>query len=140
MRMLASATILAAGLLASAAPATAAAPIKGKWYTKDKRAIVTIEPCGKTMCGRLTRFIQPPKNGVTTDINNPEPAMKKRKLIGIRILSDFVADGDKWHGKIYDPESGKTYRSVVSHGQAGTLSVEGCVAMFCQAQTWTPAK
>ncbi len=140
MRMLASATILAASLLAAAAPAAASTPIQGQWYTKGKRAIVTIAPCGQTMCGRLTRFIEQPKNGVTTDVNNPEPALQKRKLIGLPILSGFVAEGAKWRGKIYDPESGKTYRSIVSAGKGGTLNVEGCIAMFCQTQTWTPAK
>lgn len=140
MRMPAFATILVAGLVALAAPAAASAPIQGQWYTKDKRAIVTIAPCGKTMCGRITRFIEQPKNGVTTDVNNPDATLKKRKLIGLPILSGFVADGTKWRGKIYDPESGKTYRSIVSSGKGGTLSVEGCIAMFCQAQTWTPAR
>ena len=140
MRLLASATILAAGLLASAVPAVASAPIQGQWYTKGKRAVVTIAPCGNTMCGRITRFIEQPKNGVTTDVNNPDPALQKRKLVGLPILSGFVADGNKWRGKIYDPESGKTYRSIVTPGKGGTLSVEGCIAMFCQAQTWTPAK
>lgn len=140
MRMLASATILAASLLTAAVPVQASAPIQGQWYTKGKRAIVTIAPCGQNMCGRLTRFIEPPKDGVTTDVNNPDPALKKRKLIGLPILSGFVADGKKWRGKIYDPESGKTYRSIVSTGKGGTLNVEGCIAMFCQTQVWTQTK
>ncbi len=140
MRVSAFAAILGAGLLAVAMPAHASEPIQGQWYTKGKRAVVTIAPCGKNMCGRLTRFIEQPKNGVTTDVNNPEPELRKRKLIGLPILTGFVADGKKWRGKIYDPESGKTYRSVVTAAKNGTLSVEGCIAVFCQAQTWTPAK
>ncbi|WP_152414604.1 DUF2147 domain-containing protein [Blastomonas sp. AAP53] len=140
MRMLASATILAAGLLAGAAPVQASASIQGQWYTKGKRAVVTIAPCGANMCGRITRFIEQPKDGVTTDVNNPDPVLKKRKLVGLPILTGFVADGNKWRGKIYDPESGKTYRSIVGPGKSGTLSVEGCIAMFCQEQVWTPAK
>ncbi|MFY8195787.1 MAG: DUF2147 domain-containing protein, partial [Novosphingobium sp.] len=74
------------------------------------------------------------------DVNNPDPALRKRKLVGLPILTGFVADGNKWRGKIYDPESGRTYRSIVTAGKNGTLSVEGCIAMFCQAQTWTAAK
>lgn len=140
MRLLAFVGIMMASAMTLTVPAQAAESIQGQWYTKGKRAVVTIAPCGQTMCGKLTRFIEPPAGGVTTDVNNPDPALKKRKLVGLPILSGFVSDGKKWRGKIYDPESGKTYRSIVSLGKSGTLSVEGCIAMFCQAQTWTQAK
>ena len=140
MRMSAFAAILGASLTLAASPAMAAESIQGHWYTKGKRAVVTIAPCGQSICGRLTRFIEQPRDGVTTDVNNPDPALRKRKLVGLPILTGFVADGKKWRGKIYDPESGKTYRSIVTPEKNGTLSVEGCIAMFCQAQTWTAAK
>lgn len=140
MRALAFCVILMASAAGLAAPAQATESIQGQWYTKGKRAIVTIAPCGQNLCGKLTKFIEPPAGGVTTDVNNPEPAMRKRKLIGLPILSGFTPDGKKWRGKIYDPESGKTYRSIVSRAKNGVLSVEGCIAMFCQAQIWTEVK
>ncbi|GGB64468.1 DUF2147 domain-containing protein [Blastomonas aquatica] len=140
MRLIASVAILAAGTLAFAMPAQAAENITGQWYTKDKRALVTIAPCGKALCGKIARLIEQPKSGATTDVNNPDPVLRKRKLVGLPILSGFVADGAKWRGQIYDPNTGKTYRSIVSNGKAGSLNVEGCVAMFCQTQIWTSAK
>ena len=140
MRVSALASILVAAGVAIAAPAQAAEPIHGQWFTKDKRAIVLIAACGNTLCGKITRLVEPPKGGVTTDVNNPDPVLKKRKLVGLPILTGFVADGTVWRGKIYDPNNGKTYRSVVSRDKNGTLSVEGCVAVFCQSQTWTPAR
>lgn len=140
MRAIASVAILAASFLALAAPAHAADAITGRWHTVDKRALVTIAPCGATVCGKITRLLEPTKSGVTTDVNNPDPALKKRKLVGLPILSDFVADGNKWRGKIYDPNTGKTYRSVVTAASGGKLNVEGCVSVFCQTQVWTKAK
>jgi uncharacterized protein (DUF2147 family) len=140
MRAIASVAILVASTLALAAPAYAADAITGRWYTVDKRALVTIAPCGATVCGKITRLLEPTKSGVTTDVNNPDPALKKRKLVGLPILSGFVADGNKWRGKIYDPNTGKTYRSIVTAAGGGKLNVEGCVAMFCQTQIWTQAK
>ncbi|MEZ5708233.1 MAG: DUF2147 domain-containing protein [Blastomonas sp.] len=130
---------LAAGMaaLGLSAPAHAAKPITGAWYTDGKRAIVTIAPCGKTLCGKITRFIEKPRDGVTTDINNPDPKQRKRKLLGLPVLSSFTEDGDKWRGQIYDPESGKSYRSVVTLGKGGTLKVQGCIGPFCQTQVWT---
>jgi uncharacterized protein (DUF2147 family) len=140
MRVIASVAIMTAATLTFAAPAQAAESITGSWHTVGKRALVTIAPCGKALCGKIARLIEPTKSGATTDVNNPDPALKKRKLVGLPILSGFVADGDKWHGKIYDPNTGKTYRSIVSKAKGGTLNVEGCVAVFCQTQVWTAAK
>lgn len=140
MRVIASVAILAAWALAFAAPVQAASSITGSWYTVGKRALVTIAPCGKALCGKITRLIEPTKSGATTDVNNPDPELKKRKLVGLPILTGFMADGDKWRGKIYDPNTGKTYRSIVSPAKGGTLNVEGCLAMFCQTQVWTSAK
>ena len=42
-------------------------------------------------------------------------------------------------GSIYDPQSGKTYDSKLSLNPDGTLKVEGCISIICQAQTWKPA-
>lgn len=140
MRVIASVAIMAAATLSMATPAMAADSITGSWHTVGKRALVTIAPCGKVLCGKITRLLQPTKSGVTTDANNPDPALKKRKLVGLPILTDFTQDGTKWRGKIYDPNTGKTYRSIVSKGKGGTLAVEGCIAMFCQTQTWTSAQ
>ena len=45
------------------------------------------------------------------DTKNPDKSLQDRKLLGLEILSGFKFDGDDtWKdGKIYDPESGKTY-------------------------------
>ncbi len=140
MRVFAFVAIMMAGATVLPAPALAADSIQGQWSTKGNRAIVTIAPCGANLCGKLTRFMQQRKDGITTDVKNPEPALRKRKLVGLPILTGFVADGKKWRGKIYDPESGKTYRSIVSLGKGSTLDVEGCIAVFCQTQTWTKVR
>lgn len=140
MRTLATGLIMLCATAAVAVPAHAADTIQGQWYTKDRRAIVTIAPCGQQLCGKLTKFLKPTPGGNTKDVKNPEPAMRSRPLLGINILSGFTRDGQKWKGKIYDPESGKTYRSIVAKGSGGVLNVEGCVAMFCQSQTWTEVK
>ena len=50
------------------------------------------------------------------------------------------ASGGRWTGgSIYDPQSGKTYDSKLSLNPDGTLKVEGCISIICQAQTWKPA-
>mgnify|MGYP003342163703 CR=1 FL=1 len=73
-----------------------------------------------------------------TDANNPDAKLKARPIMGLPMLQGFKPAGPgKWTGgKIYDPNSGKTYDSKLTVTGAGTLKVEGCILMVCQAQTW----
>lgn len=127
------------GLLS--ASAQAAAPVTGRWVTQSKDGIVEIYECGATICGKLAKFLVPPPNGVgQKDINNPNKALRGRTLLGMDILSGFKEAGNEWKGQIYDPKSGKTYRSVIYKGKSGNLVVKGCIGPFCQAQNWTPGR
>lgn len=131
---------LAVGALSSV-PASAADPIAGRWVTQDKDAIVSIGQCGKSVCGRIARFLTPPPDGPDQrDIYNPDPKLKERKLLGLPVLTNFKEDDDLWRGRIYDPKTGKSYRSVVRRKSAGVLEVKGCISIFCQSQTWRRAK
>ncbi|MCD1622283.1 DUF2147 domain-containing protein [Citromicrobium bathyomarinum] len=128
----------AAGLAALAVPALAADPIGGKWVTEDKDAVVTIGDCGTSVCGKITKFLETPPGGVDQrDINNPKKSLRSRKLMGLPVLTGFRQDGDEWRGEIYDPKSGKTYRSVIQRKGPNELEVKGCVTVFCQTQVWT---
>lgn len=132
--------IAAALALALAVPASAAEPIAGRWYTAEKDAVVAIAPCGKTLCGRIEKFLVPPPQGNDQrDVNNPDPAKRQRRLLGTAILWSFTPDGDVWRGQIYDPKSGKSYRSVLRRKGPGVLEVKGCVGPFCQTQEWKRA-
>lgn len=131
--------LVAATLLATSGHA--AAPVTGKWVTQSKDGVVEIYECGATICGKLAKFLVPPPNGVgQKDVNNPNKALRNRTLLGMNILTGFKAEGNEWKGQIYDPKSGKTYRSVVYKGKSGNLVVKGCIGPFCQAQTWTAAR
>jgi uncharacterized protein (DUF2147 family) len=56
-------------------------------------------------------------------------------------LTGFVPKSDRWdEGRIYDPESGKSYRSVLKLNADGSLKVSGCIVVFCQSQRWTRAR
>jgi len=127
-------------LLLAAAPLAAAAPIDGDWVTAEKNGVVHIGTCGATRCGRLARFlVVPPQGADQRDTNNPDAALRGRKLLGLAILSGFRPDGDSWKGTIYDPKRGKSYKSFVRRTAPGTLEVKGCIGPFCQTQVWTRA-
>lgn len=139
--MLARFAFAAIALAATSAPAFAADPINGRWVTQDKDAVVSIGKCGQTTCGKIARFLVAPPDGLDQrDIYNPDKKLRARKLLGLPILTSFKQDGDVWRGRIYDPNDGKSYRSVLRRKDANTLEVKGCIGPFCQTQLWRRAK
>ena len=132
--------LVAFTLLALPAPAFAAEPVTGRWLTDHGKAIVTIADCGGKVCGRIARIVAPTPGAPPTDVHNPDQALRKRPIVGLEVLSGFTSDGDAWKGRIYSPEEGKTYRSVMQRSGADAIKVKGCIAIFCRTQTWTRAK
>ena len=66
--------------------------------------------------------------------------LKKRKLRGLAVLTNFKEEKTLWRGQIYDPKSGKTYRSVIRRKSDNVLEVKGCIGPFCQTQLWRKAR
>ena len=134
--------LAAAAALATAAatPASAATPIAGRYLTEDGAGVIVVGPCGNTVCGRLATILKSEPGAAKTDVNNADPALRTRPILGMPILSGFTDAGSDWRGRIYDPRNGKTYKSIVSRNPDGSLKVKGCIAFFCQTQTWRPAK
>lgn len=133
--------LLAFAALVTASPLLAAQPVEGKWMTAEGDAVITIGDCGERLCGRITKFlVTPPQGADQRDVNNRNPKLRNRKLLGMPVLTGFIEDGDEWRGEIYDPKSGKTYRSIIRRKNSATLEVKGCLGPFCQTQTWKRAR
>lgn len=116
----------------------AAAPtdVFGVWLTKDGTGHVEIAPCGQSACG--TVIWGEPGSGSPTDDKNPNPALRSRQIIGLRILDNFTRSRTGWvNGRIYDPKSGNTYRSEIAVQPNGALNVKGCIApLLCRTDVW----
>jgi len=130
----ATAAVLLAGVAEAAPPAVA-----GRWLTADGSAVVEVAPCGRALCGRIARIVKATPGGPTTDAKNPDRARRSRPILGLTILSGFTAADDRWDGQIYDPRSGRTYRSTLTR-DGGTLKVKGCFGPFCRTQVWSRAR
>lgn len=85
----------------------------GVWLI-DRRAAVQIYDCGGLMCGRILWLIVPrnAEGALDLDKNNPDLALRQRRLCGLTILSRLEPDGpNRWkNGSFYNPDDGKTYR------------------------------
>ena len=123
-----------------ATPAFAADPVEGEWLVESGTAKVRIGPCAgraERMCG-VVSWTRDPASARAKDARNPDPALRNRTIMGLPMIRDFkpAAPGRWTGGKIYDPNTGKTYDSKMRVNGDGTLKVEGCVLVVCQAQTW----
>lgn len=120
--------------------AASPAPISGDWINQDRSALVRIAPCGAQLCGSVVRILARGPKVPRTDVNNSDPRLRSRPLVGLRVLSGFTRSGSRWEGgRAYDPKTGSSYRSNLEFNPNGTLKVTGCVLFICRSQTWTRA-
>jgi len=90
---------------------------------------------------------QPDRAGqVRLDDNNPDPALRKRPIIGLQMFDGHQYEDSRWRGEIYDPESGNTYQSRLKLTRDGRLEIRGYIgvplfgrsAQFDSADTCLP--
>lgn len=121
------------------AQANEALDVYGQWLTEKQNSVVEISECDGAPCGVIT-WIDDPDAESLTDAENPDETLRARPLIGLTILSGFEARKDQWKkGRIYDPETGKTYGARLRRLEDEALQVKGCIGPICQTQIWTPA-
>ncbi len=119
----------------------------GIWTNSEKKATFEIYKCGTKLCGKIVTLTVPndPKTGKPkTDSMNPDPKLRDRPRLGLVFMQGFEYDDDnKWDdGKIYDPESGKTYSCYMKMNSANSMEVKGYIgfSMIGKSQTWTRVK
>jgi uncharacterized protein (DUF2147 family) len=117
--------------------------IIGKWLSGDKQGITEIYKHNGKYYGKIA-WLKTPKdvNGhPMTDINNPDPALKKRILMGMVVLKDMEYNNGEWvNGTIYDPQTGKTYTCKMSLANNNTLKVKGYWTIFSETRMWSRVK
>ena len=86
--------------------------VVGKWKLEDGTAIVEVYKNGDVYNGRIVWLEKPTEadGSPAVDNNNPDKALRSRKLIGLNMLSGLKKNGGEYTGgTIYDPGNGKTY-------------------------------
>ncbi len=128
----------AMALFGTLATPASAQSVFDNWTTEDGRAVVTIARCGSSVCGTISRVLVSMEAN-QRDVNNPNPRLRNRTIQGLRVLSGFTRDGNRYRGgQIYDPENGREYNARFRLLNANTLRVTGCVlgGIVCQSQDW----
>ncbi len=114
--------------------------IVGKWETDGGLSHIAIYKKGDTYYGKIVWLKEPKENGIDKkDDKNPDERLRNRPIKGLELLKDFShAGGNKWkNGKVYDPESGKTYSCQMTLSQADVLEVRGYVGVSWAGRTTT---
>jgi uncharacterized protein (DUF2147 family) len=136
----------AAAVMAVAAilPANAADPT-GTWLVQDGTAKVRVFPCEEAFCGNVAWLLQPIDTATgkpLTDKLNVNPQLRNRPMLGVAVLLRMQRSGEenKWRGKTYNPDDGKTYAGSIELVAPTRLKVEGCYMIYCQSEYWTRSK
>jgi len=111
--------------------------VAGKWDLNRDGAYIVIEDCGDSSpCGYL--MVEESRQSLL-DEKNQEASLRDRTLHGMKMIWDFKLSRNRsWiKGRLYDPDTGKTYRSKIELVYPNTLKVSGCVGPFCRKQIWS---
>lgn len=123
-------TMMALLFSLSACFAQEADKINGLYWSPHKDAKIEIYKKGDKYYGKSVWVANPRK-----DSENPVKALQSRDVQGIELLTDFTFVKDIYKGgKIYDPESGKTYDCKMTLA-GNTLKVRGFIGFSLLGRT-----
>ena len=132
------------GLLGPALAFAAESPV-GKWQTVDEKdgkvtSVVEIYEQNGKLFGRIVALTEPnDKQGKPKVCIACTGADKNKPIVGLVILRDLSADGDRYKGgTVLDPEDGKVYPAEIWVEQ-GKLMVRGYSGVFYKTRTWLRA-
>lgn len=133
---------LALALLPVLVPARARAeePI-GMWATQQADAHIKLAKCGRALCATvawLKDSIDAKTGRPPVDSNNPDPAKRGRKILGMRIFAMEPDGHGAYTGDIYNADDGKIYKGRLVPRGTDDLEVQGCNASnLCGFELWT---
>ena len=139
MRCVTGLVFLAFALMPRPALAGDVSDLVGTWRTVRHGAEIRISNCGDgTPCGHLVSPDPEIAGGRTRDQTNRDTTLRDRPLDGLPILWGYSSGSKGWrNGRLYNPETGQTFRSSLSLISENELEVRGCIGPLCRSQTWT---
>lgn len=116
--------------------------VKGTWINSDKDVKVEIYKSGDKYFGKIvwaSNLYEADGKTLRKDTKNSNESLKNRTLLNMVILTGYSYDDGEWTGgEIYDPKSGKTYKSKMKFS-GKNLEIRGYVGIFSKTTTWTKA-
>lgn len=124
---------LLACAIAMAQPASpVGTAIEGFWRNPSGSVIISIAPCGESLCGRV--YWASDKASADARKGGTYP------LVGTELISEIAPKGEgRWKARLFVPDINKTTRAELRETGPDQLKVKGCTAagLVCKSQTWT---
>jgi uncharacterized protein (DUF2147 family) len=121
---------------------TEADQVIGLWLTEEKDGKIEIYKVGNAYHGKIVwgnDMKEADEKTLKKDVKNPDPKLRQRTLQDLPLLSGFVYRNGVWEdGKIYDPQTGKTYSCTMKY-KSGKLEIRGFIgiSLFGRSTYWT---
>jgi len=141
--------IVIAAVLLTAATAFGAGPgdIFGAWNTAGGDSKLELFKCGTKVCGKIVwlkvpSYIDPvdgPVGKTKVDWKNPNPAVRKRPILGLQVVKGLTARSNyRWDkGTCYDPETGKEYKCKMQLIAPDRLDLRGFIGVSLLGRTFS---
>lgn len=119
-------------LLVGTAQAQTSDP-SGTYLSESGETRVRVAKCGQAYCGTIIAV-----QGESKDVNNPDPKLKERNLVGVQMISNIQPSGEGFTGQLYNYKDGRTYTGKMSFAGGNAMQLSGCVlgGLICRSQTW----
>ncbi len=119
--------------------------VLGTWLSENRDGLITVTKVDNKYEGHLiwVKKIHTGEKEDVLDEFNPDKKLKSRSIKGMKLFYGFSFDKDEWSGgKIYDPDSGKTYSSYFYLKGNDLLKLRGYVGipLFGKTSEWTRVK
>jgi len=111
-------------------PVPAREKICGKWASTDRALVIQIFTQRSQFHATLLWYRDTDGKPLDywTDIHNPDPALRSRKLLGMSILRNLTynSETNTWeNGMVYDSKHGKEWNASAYIDKQGLLKVRG---------------
>lgn len=133
MRFTRTAVLAACSLLVARMAQAAPASPEGHWLSGNGNVEVAIAPCGPALCGTIVKVL------ANRSMDGGSAPMAPRPGVGLKIMTGFRADGpDRWVGRLYDRENGRTYDCELSMQGRERMTVRGylLLPLIGKTQIW----
>lgn len=125
--------------------------VTGKWQTVDedgyRDSIVEITQNQDVVEGHVRWLLfetypesDPMHGQPLVDRENPDPTMRQRPVLGLKVLSNFEFNGEYWvNGQIYSVRTGKSYKARMHLKSPNALAIRGYIGspIFGKTVTWS---
>jgi uncharacterized protein (DUF2147 family) len=117
--------------------------LAGRWATPGLGSVAELRSCDSDaakLCGRIVWLWQELDEAgrSRTDAKNPDPAARRRPLLGVEIVTGLreLSPGVWGGAELYNPDDGRRYTGAIRL-RGSQLQLRGCaLRVFCQTQIW----